>query len=143
MSTDKYNSIIGLPHHTSPTRKRMPNQDRAAQFAPFAALTGYDSMVEETARLTDAEDAFNEESTTLLDKKLRILNELETEHPYVEITYFIPDERKSGGRYETVYGYLKQIDKIEGAIILRDKRKIPFDKIRNIDSTAFNEIYFE
>ena len=143
MSTDKYNSIIGLPHHTSPTRKRMPNQDRAAQFAPFAALTGYDSMVEETARLTDAEDAFNEESTALLDKKLRILNELETEHPYVEITYFIPDERKSGGRYETVYGYLKQIDKIEGAIILRDKRKIPFDKIRNIDSTAFNEIYFE
>ena len=143
MSTDKYNSIIGLPHHTSPTRKRMPNQDRAAQFAPFAALTGYDSMVEETARLTDAEDAFNEENTALLDKKLRILNELEAEHPYVEITYFIPDERKSGGRYETVYGYLKQIDKIEGAIILRDKRKIPFDKIRNIDSTAFNEIYFE
>ena len=143
MSTDKYNSIIGLPHHTSPTRKRMPNQDRAAQFAPFAALTGYDSMVEETARLTDAEDAFNEESTTLLDKKLRILNELESKDPYVEITYFIPDERKSGGRYETVYGYLKQIDKIEGAIILRDKRKIPFDKIRNIDSTAFNEIYFE
>ena len=143
MSTDKYNSIIGLPHHTSPTRKRMPNQDRAAQFAPFAALTGYDSMVEETARLTDAEDAFNEESTALLDKKLRILNELESKDPYVEITYFIPDERKSGGRYETVYGYLKQIDKIEGAIILRDKRKIPFDKIRNIDSTAFNEIYFE
>ena len=143
MSIDKYNSIIGLPHHTSPTRKRMPNQDRAAQFAPFAALTGYDSMVEETARLTDAEDAFNEESTTLLDKKLRILNELESKDPYVEITYFIPDERKSGGRYETVYGYLKQIDKIEGAIILRDKRKIPFDKIRNIDSTAFNEIYFE
>ena len=143
MSTDKYNSIIGLPHYTSPTRKRMPNQDRAAQFAPFAALTGYDSMVEETARLTDAEDAFNEENTALLDKKLRILNELESKNPYVEITYFIPDERKSGGRYETVYGYLKQIDKIEGAIILRDKRKIPFDKIRNIDSTAFNEIYFE
>ena len=143
MSIDKYNSIIGLPHHTSPTRKRMPNRDRAAQFAPFAALTGYDSMVEETARLTDSEDGYNEESSALLDKKLRILNELEAEHPYIEVTYFIPDERKSDGRYETIYGYLKLIDKIEGAIILHDKRKIFFDKIRSIDSTAFNEIYFE
>jgi len=143
MSTDKYNSIIGLPHHTSPTRKRMTVHDRAAQFAPFAALTGYDSMVEETARLTDAEDEYSEENSALLDKKLRILNELESEHPYVEITYFVPDERKSGGKYETVYGYLKLIDKIEGAIILKDRRRILFDRIRDINSTAFNETNFE
>ena len=143
MSTEKYNSIINLPHHTSPTRPRMPLQDRAAQFAPFAALTGYDSMVEETARLTDAEDAFSEEHTALIDKKLRILSELESEHLYVEITYFIPDERKSGGRYDTAYGHIKLIDKIEGAIILKDKRRISFDKIRDINSTAFNEISFE
>ena len=143
MSTEKYKNIIGLPHHTSPTRPRMPQSDRAAQFAPFAALTGYDSMVEETARLTDAEDAYNEENTALIDKKLRILNELEDEHPYVEITYFVPDQRKSGGKYETAYGHIKLIDKIEGAIILRDKRRILFDKIRDIDSTAFNELFFE
>ncbi|MBR3878831.1 MAG: hypothetical protein IKJ24_01785 [Clostridia bacterium] len=143
MSIEKYKDIIGLPHHTSPTRPRMSQSDRAAQFAPFAALTGYDAMVEETARLTDAEDAYNEESTALLDKKLRMLSELEFEHPYVEITYFIPDERKSGGRYETVFGHLKLIDKIEGAITLTDKRKILFDRIRDIDSTAFNEVSFE
>ena len=143
MGYEKYKDIINLPHHTSPTRPRMPIGDRAAQFAPFAALTGYDSMVEETARLTDAEDAYNEEASALLDKKLRILNEFEFEHPYVEIIYFVPDQRKSGGRYETAYGHLKLIDKIEGAIVLSDKRKILFDRIRDIDSTAFNEISFE
>ena len=143
MSNEKYSKIIDLPHHSSPTRPRMPIRDRAAQFAPFAALTGYDSMVEETARLTDSEDASSEEHTALIDKKLRILSELESEHPYVEIIYFIPDQRKSGGRYETVYGYLKLIDKIEGAIVLGDKRRIRFDRIRDINSTAFNEISFE
>ncbi len=121
----------------------MALSDRAAQFAPFAALAGYDEMVEETARLTDSEDAYNEEASALLDKKLRLLNELQNEHPYVEIIYFVPDERKSGGRYETAYGYLKLIDTVESTIMLQDKRKIPFDKIRDIDSTAFNEIPFE
>lgn len=143
MGTEKYSKIINMPHHTSPTRKRMPISDRAAQFAPFAALTGYDSMVEETARLTDSEDASSEEHTVIIDKKLRILAELEAEHPYVEITYFIPDERKSGGRYDTAYGYLKLIDKIECAIILKDKRRIMFERIRDINSTAFNEMSFE
>ena len=143
MSTEKYSKIINLPHHTSPTRPRIPLHDRAAQFAPFAALTGYDSMVEETARLTDAEDASSEEHTAIIDKKLRILCELESEHPYVEIVYFIPDERKSGGRYDTAYGNIKLIDRLEGAIILKDKRKILFNRIRDIDSTAFNEISFE
>lgn len=143
MGTEKYEKIIGMAHHTSPTRPRMALRDRAAQFAPFAALTGYDEMVEETARLTDSEDAYNEEASALLDKKLRLLNELQNEHPYVEIIYFVPDERKSGGRYETAYGYLKLIDTVESTIMLQDKRKIPFDKIRDIDSTAFNEIPFE
>ena len=143
MGTEKYEKIIGMAHHTSPTRPRMALRDRAAQFAPFAALTGYDAMVEETARLTDSEDAYNEEASALLDKKLRLLNELQNEHPYVEIIYFVPDERKSGGRYETAYGYLKLIDTVESTIMLQDKRKIPFDKIRDIDSTTFNEIPFE
>lgn len=143
MSNEKYSKIIDLPHHSSPTRPRMPIRDRAAQFAPFAALTGYDSMVEETARLTDSADASSEEHTALIDKKLRILSELESERPYVEITYFIPDQRKSGGRYETVYGHLKLIDRLEMELILGDKRRIRFDRIRDINSTAFNEISFE
>ena len=143
MSTEKYEKIINLPHHVSGSRARMPIRDRAAQFAPFAALTGYDSMVEETARLTDSEDAYSEEGSLLLDRKLRVLGEHEDEHPYVEITYFIPDQRKSGGRYDTAYGYLKLIDRLEGALILMDKRKILFERIRELNSTAFNEISFE
>ena len=121
----------------------MPIHDRAAQFAPFAALTGYDGVIEETARLTDEEDASSDESAAILDRKLRLLNDIANEGPYVEITYFIPDERKSGGRYETVYGYLKRIDENEGCIILKDKRKILFKHIRSLDSTAFNETTFE
>ena len=140
---NKYDDIINLTHHTSPSRQRMPIRDRAAQFAPFAALTGYDGVIDETARLTDAEDAANEESTAILDRKLRLLNDITDQHPYVEITYFIPDERKSGGRYETVYGYIKSIDINESCIVLMDKRKILFSRIRSLDSTAFNESAFE
>ena len=140
---NKYDDIINLTHHTSPTRQRMPIRDRAAQFAPFAALTGYDGVIEETARLTDAQDASSDESTAILDRKLRLLNDIADAHPYVEITYFIPDERKSGGRYENAYGYLKAIDANEACIVLMDKRKFAFDRIRSLDSTAFNESAFE
>ena len=138
-----YDDIINLPHHTSPTRKRMAMSDRAAQFAPFAALTGYEDVIAETARQTDIEDASSDESTAILDRKLRFLNDLSNEHPYVEVTYFVPDERKSGGRYETVYGYLKLVDSVESCIVLMNKRKIFFDRIRSLDSTAFNETSFE
>lgn len=138
-----YDDIIDLEHHTSKVRQRMPIRDRAAQFAPFAALTGYDSVIDETARLTDSEDPSSEESAAILDRKLRILNESSDRHPYVEISHFIPDERKSGGRYETVYGYLKSIDTNENCIVLMDKRKILFCRIRSLDSTVFNDALFE
>ena len=137
---NKYDDIINLPHHTSATRQRMSTHDRAAQFAPFAALTGYDGVIEETARLTEDEDAASDESTAILDRKLRLLNDIAVEHPYVEITYFIPDDRKSGGKYETVYGYLKMIDSNEKCIILMDRRTISFNRIRSLDSTAFNDM---
>ena len=140
---NKYDDIINLSHHMSPSRQRMPIRDRAAQFAPFAALTGYDSVIEETARLTDTEDAQNEESGAILDRKLRLLNDISDTHPYVEISYFVPDEKKSGGRYENAYGYLKAIDINEACIVLMDKRKFAFDRIRSLDSTAFNEETFE
>ena len=136
----KYEDIIDLPHHVSATRQRMSISDRAAQFAPFAALTGYDGVIEETARLTDAEDASSDERTMILDRKLRFLNDIAGEHPYVEVTYFIPDSKKNGGRYETIYGYLKMIDSNENCIVLMDKRSVDFDKIRSLDSTAFNDM---
>ena len=140
---NKYDDIINLSHHTSPSRQRMSIRDRAAQFAPFAALTGYDSVIEETARLTDTEDAQNEERGEILDRKLRLLNDISDTHPYVEISYFVPDEKKSGGRYENAYGYLKAIDINESCIVLMDKRKFSFDRIRSLDSTSFNEEAFE
>ena len=138
--TKNYDDIIGLERPVSPTRQRMSMHDRAAQFAPFAALTGYDGVIEETARLTEDEDAASDESTAILDRKLRLLNDIAGEHPYVEITYFIPDDRKSGGKYETVYGYLKMIDSNEKCIILMDRRTISFNRIRSLDSTAFNDM---
>ena len=140
---NKYDDIINLSHHTSPTRPRMPISDRAAQFAPFAALTGYDGVIAETVRQTDAEDGENDEGTALLDRKLRLLNDLSADNPYVEITYFVPDGKKAGGRYETAYGYIKSIDTNENCIVLTDKRKISFCRIRSLDSTAFNDITFE
>ena len=138
----KYEDIIDLPHHVSATRQRMSISDRAAQFAPFAALTGYDGVIEETVRLTDSQDETNDENVALLNKKLVLLKERESEQSYIEVTYFIPDEKKAGGRYETVYGYLKTIDEINGTLTLRDRRQIPFDRIRSLDSTVFNEMLF-
>lgn len=140
---NKYDDIINLPHYTSATRQRMSISDRAAQFSPFAALTGYDGVIKETARQTEGQDEISDESTAILDRKLRFLNDVAGEHPYVEITYFIPDSRKKGGRYETIYGYLKMIDSNENCIILMDKQSVGFEKIRSLDSTAFNETPFE
>ncbi len=139
MSTDKYNDIIMLSHHVSPTRPKMPMRDRAAQFAPFAALTGYDDMVEETARITESENEASEYDIMLLDSRLRKLKEHESSHPHLELNYFCPDERKSGGRYETVRARLKRIDELEQILILDNGKKIPFDKITAISSLVLTE----
>ncbi len=139
MATDKYNDIINLPHHTSPTRTRMPARDRAAQFAPFAALTGYGDMVEEASRLTDSESELGEYDTELLDRKLRLLKENEASRPYISLTYFIPDERKSGGRYETLHSHLLRIDENTSTLILADGKRIAFNKISALSSHLFND----
>ncbi len=139
MATNKYNDIITLPHHTSPTRTRMPIRDRAAQFAPFAALTGYDDMVEETARTTDSETMLGEHEIELLDRKLRALKEHEGSHPYIELTYFIPDARKSGGRYETLRSHIQRIDENASTVVLGDGKSIPFNKISALSSHIFTD----
>ena len=101
--TGKYDDIIHLPHHVSATRPRMPMLDRAAQFSPFVALTGYEAAVRETARLTDQRVELDESAKAELDRKLRLLLSLPGQ-PEASITYFRPDERKEGGAYETVTG---------------------------------------
>mgnify|MGYP003305899876 CR=1 FL=1 len=99
MNTEnRYDDIINLRHYSSPARPRMSRMNRAAQFAPFAALTGYDAAVTETARLTDMRHELTEDERIMLSEKLHILSENEQGRPVVGITYFMPDSRKSGGK---------------------------------------------
>lgn len=100
----KYNGIIYLPHHVSKTRPQMPMSYRAAQFAPFAALTGYDAAIKETGRLTDERIELDVEALTALDRKYQLLMDVFDDAPEVTITYFQPDERKAGGKYASQVG---------------------------------------
>lgn len=105
---DQYDDIINLPHHVSKTRPQMSMVDRAAQFSPFAALTGYDAAIKETGRLTDEKVNLSEEEKEALDRKQQILMEWLGDHPALTITFFVPDEKKSGGAYMTKSGNLKR-----------------------------------
>lgn len=134
----KYDDIINLPHHTSSKRPRMSMIDRAAQFSPFAALTGYDAAVKETARLTDRRIELDEYSKAALDERLRLVQEHLKEYPEVTITYFQPDDRKDGGAYLSITGSVKKIDTYEKCIVMMDKQKIPIDEIFVIDGDIFS-----
>ena len=133
----KYNEIMGLPHHVSKTRSQMPMSDRAAQFAPFAALTGYDSAIKETGRLTDERIELDEEALTALDMKYQLLMDAFDDAPEVTITFFQPDERKAGGKYLTATGAVKKVDDYKRLITMQDGTKIPMDDILSIDGELF------
>lgn len=120
----RYDDIIDLPHHVSRKHPPMPLFDRAAQFAPFAALNGHEAAIKETARLTEAEIELDEDSKELLDIRLRQLQEHLAEHPEVSVTYFRPDEKKAGGVYETVTGKVKKVDEYVGELVFTDGRRI-------------------
>ena len=129
-----YDDIINLPHHSSPSRPRMAAIDRAAQFSPFAALTGYDAAVKETARLTDVRVELDEDEKVMLDEKLQIIARRLDKHPEVAITYFKPDARKAGGAYLTAAGTVKKIDTYRQAVIMDDGLLIPIDEIFEIET---------
>jgi hypothetical protein len=137
---DRYDDIIHLPHHVSKTRPQMSMMDRAAQFSPFAALTGYDAAIKETGRLTDEKIELGEETKAVLDRKQRYLSDMISVQPEITVTYFLPDERKSGGTYLSVTGKLKRIDEYERMMILTDGKKIPLDDIMDIESNLFCEL---
>ena len=139
----KYADIIGLPHHTSRTQPRMSVSARAAQFAPFAALTGYGAAVDETARLTDDMIVLDENAKAMLDGKLQIIAEHIAEHPEITVTYFEPDKKKSGGAYVSVTGQVKEIDEYERVVRLCDGLKIPTRQIFGIASVLFVELGYE
>ena len=136
----KYDEIMGLPHHVSKTRPQMPMSDRAAQFAPFAALTGYDAAIKETGRLIDERIELDVEALSALDMKYQLLMEALDEAPEVTITYFQPDERKAGGKYVSAVGTVKKIDDFERRITMRDGTRIPMDDVLSIDGELFSSL---
>ena len=114
-----YEDMLKLPHPVSQRHKRMDRLDRAAQFAPFAALTGHGAAIDEEARLTDMAAILEEDRMAELDRAIR-----ESVGKHVSITYFQPDERKAGGKYVTVAGVLKKIDEYEGMLVMEDGTRV-------------------
>lgn len=135
----RYDDIIDLPHHVSATRPRMSMTDRAAQFQPFRALTGYEDAVRETARLTEERIELTDDEKALLDAELQKLADDITHHPQITVTYFQPDKKKAGGAYVTAAGRLKRIDGVEGVLILTSGERIRVEDILEI-STASPQI---
>lgn len=129
---DKYDDIINLPHYEPKYHPRMSKYKRSAQFAPFAALVGYDEQVQECSRLTDKRLEIDDELKEKINNKLNKINELIKNSPEVEITYFIPDEKKDGGKYITEIGNVKRIDYINRFIKLTDNKKIILNDVIDI-----------
>lgn len=128
----EYNDIINLPHHVSNKHPHMSLEARAAQFAPFAALTGYDEQVKETARLTNERKELADGLKMILDEKIQTIQKNIYERPQVTITYFVPDARKQGGKYVTTTGKVVKIDEFTHNIIFENKMEIPIDEIIEI-----------
>ncbi len=128
----RYDDILHLPHHISATRPQMPLLDRAAQFMPFRALTGYEDAVHETARLTDEKPELTEDEKALLDMKLQKLAENLSAHPQAAVTWFRPDQKKTGGAYVTTTGQLKKIDDVAGVLVLMGGDRIVIEDILDI-----------
>lgn len=134
---DNYNDIINNPHHTSKTRKRMSQSNRAAQFAPFAALTGYDAAIGEAARLTETRIELDDKTKEILNMKLSFLKDHIKDRPYVTVTHFVLDPQKDGGAYVDYSGNIRVIDEITQTIIFTDRTTIAIDVICDVQSKIF------
>ena len=142
MKEDNYEDIINLPHHTSKKHPRMSLEARSAQFAPFAALTGYDEVLIETARLTNERIEIDDTIKIIIDSKLQIIKEHIKEMPLITFMYFVPDLKKDGGKYVTVTGNVKKIDEYRNGIVLENKTEIPIDEIIDINGDIVNNEIF-
>lgn len=129
----RYDDILHLPHHVSTVHPPMPVLDRAAQFAPFAALTGHGEAIRETARLTEEKIELDENCLTELDGKLQMIKERLASGPVIMVTYFKPDGKKQGGAYVTIKGRVKKINEYAHTLIMEDGEEIPLDDIAGID----------
>ena len=136
---EKYKDIINLPHKQSSKRPHMSLLDRAAQFAPFAALVGYDDAIKETGRLTDERIEMSEEKLSVLNARYQILVDHLGEEPEVAITYFVPDIYKTGGSYLTTTGVVKKLDTYERLITMTDGTRILMDDILTLEGDIFSD----
>lgn len=132
-----YEDIIHLPHHKSSKHPHMPRANRAAQFSPFAALTGHEDAVRETARVTDKRVELDEDIKASLNKKLGMIQVHMDEKPEVSIRYFQEDHLKDGGSYVKASGYVKKIDEYKGLVVMEDGREILMKDMIEIDSELF------
>lgn len=132
-----YDDIIHLPRPVSPKRPRMSAHNRAAQFSPFAALSGYGDALRETARLTGQKMELDESAKAALDEKLALLADAAEERPEISITYFLPDKKKDGGTYVTAAGQLKKLDSIRRELVLLCGTKIPLEDILELEGGLF------
>ena len=125
----KYDDIISLPHPVSKTHPPMPRAERAAQFSSFAALSGYEEAVEESARLTEMRTELDRDALEALDGTVRALRAELDAQPAIEVRFFVPDERKAGGRYETLRGHVRRLNEADRTLILTDGTKIEIDSV--------------
>ena len=130
--TNKYDDIIELPHPVSKKHPQMSIHDRAAQFSAFAALTGHKAAIQETERLVDKKIELDENEIQLLNEKLAMIYESLDQHPEVEVTYFVKDSRKDGGKYVTIEGCVKKIDVYHQLLIFEDGMRVPVEDITEI-----------
>ena len=133
----RYDDIINLPHHVSTTRPRMSVLDRAAQFSPFAALTGHEEAIKETARLTENKIEVSEDEIAILQEKIRLIQEQLPACPEIQITYFKPDANKEGGSYLNKSGRVKKINEFERIVVMEDNVRIAIEDIVSIDGDMF------
>jgi len=133
MSNSKYQDIINLPHHQSANRPHMSLHDRAAQFAPFAALRGYDDEISETARLTDRLLELNDEQIESINQQIHLIIENIKSVPMARITYFVPDDKKEGGKYVTIEANIRRIDEVQKQIILANGNCIEVSDLFSIE----------
>ncbi len=138
---NRYNDIINLPHHVSQKRKKMTLGERAAQFAPFAALTGHEDAVKETARVTEMKHELTEDQIEIISEKINIIKDLLPNSPHVEIKYFKSDQMKSGGKYVVQSGYVAKVLDNHKIIEMEDKTKIYIKDIDEIYSDCFKFDY--
>ena len=136
-----YDDIINLPNPTSTKHPRMPLSDRAAQFSPFAALTGHEAAIKETVRQTDAKQVLSEEVMAEINVKLNLIAETIGTQQRIRITYFVPDNKKAGGAYISCSGCVKKIDEYEHTVVMEDKTVIPIEQISDIEGEMFGDMF--